>query len=124
MLNKIKIKKLNMITLLRQLVISLLNSKNYAGQRRHLKDRSSRPKVFCKKGVLKNFTKFTGNHLRQSLFLNKVVCLRPVTLLKKRLWRRCFPVNFVNFLFYRTPPVAASTKRRFSGKKKIPNSGK
>ena len=63
MLNKIKIKKLNMITLLRQLVISLLNSKNYAGQRRHLKDRSSRPKVFCKKGVLKNFTKFTGNHL-------------------------------------------------------------
>ena len=27
--------------------------------------------------------------------------LRPTTLLKKRLWRRCFPVNFVIFL--RTP---------------------
>ena len=26
---------------------------------------------------------------------------RPATLLKKRLWPRCFPVNFVNFL--RTP---------------------
>ena len=27
--------------------------------------------------------------------------LRPATLLKKRLWHRCFPVNFVKFL--RTP---------------------
>ena len=34
--------------------------------------RSSRPKVFCKKGVLRNFTKFTGKHLCLSLFLNKV----------------------------------------------------
>ena len=30
------------------------------------------PEVFCKKGVLRNFTKFTGKHLCQSLFLNKV----------------------------------------------------
>ena len=30
--------------------------------------------------------------------LNKVSGLRPKTLLKKRLWRRCFPVNFVKFL--------------------------
>ena len=29
--------------------------------------RSSRPEVFCKKGVLKNFPKFTGKHLCQSL---------------------------------------------------------
>ena len=29
---------------------------------------SSRPYVFCKKGVLKNFIKFTGKHLCQSLF--------------------------------------------------------
>ena len=28
-------------------------------------------------------------------------CQRPATLLKKRLWRRCFPVNFAEFL--RTP---------------------
>ena len=37
----------------------------------------------------------------QSLFFNKVACLRPVTLLEKRLWRKCFPLNFVKFL--RTP---------------------
>ena len=30
--------------------------------------RSSRPEVFYKKGVLRNFTKFTGKHLCQSLF--------------------------------------------------------
>ena len=46
----------------------------------------------------RNFTKFTG--------------LRSATLLKKRLWYRCFPVNFVKFLkntfLQRTPLVAAS----------------
>ena len=34
--------------------------------------RSSHPEVFCEKGVLRNFTKFTGKHLCQSLFSNKV----------------------------------------------------
>ena len=63
--------------------------------------RSSRPEVFCKKGGLKNFTKFKRKHLCQSLFFNKVAGLRPTTLLKKRLWLRCFPVDFVKFL--RTP---------------------
>ena len=63
--------------------------------------RSSRPEVFCKKGVLSNFTKFTGKHLCQRLFFNKVAGLRPATLLKRSLWHRCFPVNFVKFL--RTP---------------------
>ena len=33
--------------------------------------------VFCKKGVLRNLTKFTGKHLCQSLFFNKVAGLRP-----------------------------------------------
>ena len=33
--------------------------------------------MFCKKGVLKNFVKFTGKHLCQSFFLNKVAGLRP-----------------------------------------------
>ena len=28
--------------------------------------------MFCEKGVLKNFTKFTGKHLYQSLFLIKL----------------------------------------------------
>ena len=42
--------------------------------------------------------KFTGKHLCQSLFFNKVVGLRPATIFKKRLWHRYFPVNFVKFL--------------------------
>ena len=36
------------------------------------KQRTSPPNVFCKKGVLENFTKFTGKHLCQSLFLIKL----------------------------------------------------
>ena len=34
--------------------------------------RSSHPEVFCKKVALRNFAKFTGKHLCQSLFFNKV----------------------------------------------------
>ena len=59
--------------------------------------RSSRPKMLCKKCGLGNFAKFTGKHLCQSLFFNKVAG-RPATLLKKRLWHRCFPVKFAKFL--------------------------
>ena len=36
-----------------------------------------------------------------TVFLNKVADLRPATLLKKRLWRRFFPVNFEKI--FRTP---------------------
>ena len=54
--------------------------------------------VFYKKGILKIFAKFTGKHLRQSLFFNKVGDLSLVTLLKKRLWHSCFPVNLSKFL--------------------------
>ena len=41
-------------------------------------DRSSRPEVFCRKGVFRNFAKFTEKHLCQSLFLNKVEALAQV----------------------------------------------
>ena len=51
-----------------------------------------------KEGVLRNFTKFPGKHLHQGPFFNKVADLSPATLLKKRLWRSCFPVNFAKFL--------------------------
>ena len=54
-----------------------------------------------KKGVLRNFPKFTGKHLGQRLFFDKVARIRPAALLKKGLWHRCFPVNFAKFL--RTP---------------------
>ena len=65
------------------------------------KGRSSRPEVFCKKGVFRKFAKFKGKHLCQRLFFNKVAGMRPATLLKKNLWYRCFPLNFAKFL--RTP---------------------
>ena len=58
----------------------------------HSQFTSSRPEAFCKKSVLRNFAKFSGKHLCQSLFLIK------------RLWYRCFPVNFAKFL--RTPILA------------------
>ena len=61
--------------------------------------RSSHQTCSIKKGDLKNFAKFTGKQLCQSLFLNKG--LRPATLLKKRLWHKCLPVNFAKFT--RTP---------------------
>ena len=60
--------------------------------------RSSRPEMFCRKDAFRNLEKFTGKHLCQSLFFNKVAGLRPAALLKKRLWHRCFPVNFSKFL--------------------------
>ena len=43
--------------------------------------RSSRPEEFCKKSVLRNFVKFIGKHLCQSLFFNKVAGLRTGRLL-------------------------------------------
>ena len=46
--------------------------------------------VFCiRKGVLRNFAKFTGKHLCRNLFFNKAAGIRQ------------FPVNFAKFL--RTP---------------------
>ena len=56
------------------------------------------PEVFFQKRCSWNFAKFTGKHLCQSLFFNKVAGLRPATLLKKKLWHSCFPVNFGKFL--------------------------
>ena len=52
--------------------------------------------MFCKKGVLKNFVKFTGKHLSQSAFLimkQAATC----NFIKKRLWPRWFPVSFSKF---------------------------
>ena len=65
--------------------------------------------VFRKKGVLRNFTKFTGKHLYQSLFFNRVADLGPAALLKKGLLHRCFPVNLAKFL--RTPFFRNTSRR-------------
>ena len=64
---------------------------------RKSKIRSSRLEVYGRKGVLRNFAKSTGKHLCQSPF-KKVSGLRPATLLKKRVWHKCFPENFAKFL--------------------------
>ena len=62
-----------------------------------------------RKGVPRNFAEFAGKYLCQSPFFNKVAGLRPVTLLKKRLWHRCFPANFVKF---RRTPFLQNTSGR------------
>ena len=49
--------------------------------------------MYCKRGALRKFSKFTRKHLCQ-----RALGLRPATLLKKTLWLRCFLVNFVKFL--------------------------
>ena len=70
-------------------------------------NRSSRLEVFCEKGVLRNFAKFTGKHLCQSLFFNKVAGL----------WHRCFPVNFAKIFkstfFTEHLGTAASKNNKF-----------
>ena len=52
--------------------------------------RSIQQRCSVKKGIVKNFSKFTGKHLCQSF--------RPAALLKKRFWHWCFPLNFAKHL--------------------------
>ena len=66
--------------------------------------RSSRLEVFCKKGVLRNFSKFKVKHLCQSPFFNKVAKIE--TLAQVFSYEFCEIAK--NILFYRAPPVAAS----------------
>ena len=51
--------------------------------------------VFCNKGVLSNFSNFTGKHLS---FFNKVAGLTACNFIKKRLRHSCFLTRFVKFL--------------------------
>ena len=70
----------------------LLKAVNYF-RKKNLNHQKQSPR-----GVLLNFAKFTVKHLCQSLPFNKIAGLRPATLLKERLWHRCFLVNFAKFL--------------------------
>ena len=63
--------------------------------------KSSHWRFSVRKGVLRNFAKFTGKHLCQSLYLNKVADLRPL--------HRCFPVNFAK-------PLRTSFSQNNSGR--------
>ena len=74
--------------------------------------------MFYKKDVLRNFEKFTGKHLCQRLFLNKVAGLRPkaCNFIKKKSLAQMFSCEFFeiskNTFFHRTPLVAASERCR------------
>ena len=57
---------------------------------------SNHRRCSVRKGVLRNFVKFTGNYL--------------CSLIKKKLWRKCVPVNFAKFL--RTPFLQNTSRRQ------------
>ena len=66
----------------------------------HLKiliNRISHPELLYKKGVLKNFAKFTLVTLVTQSFFERSCRILPEILLKETLWYRCFPVNFEKF---------------------------
>ena len=73
--------------------------------------RSSRPEEFCKKIVVRNLTEFTGKHLCQSLFFNKVAG-QACNFIKKETIAQVFSCELCqisNMTFsHRTPLVAAS----------------
>ena len=70
--------------------------------------------MFCVKGVLRNFTKFRGKHLCQSLFFNKITSLRPeaCNFINKETLVQVLSCEFCetskNTFSNRTPLVAAS----------------
>ena len=69
--------------------------------------RNSHWRRSARNNLLKNFAKFTVKHLCQDLVFTKLAGLRPATLLHRRLWNGCFPVDVAKFLrapFYRTLP--------------------
>ena len=59
------------------------NTNEISAHKRHSRVRSSHQRCTLKSDVLKNFAKFRGKHLSQSLFFHKVAALRPATLLKR-----------------------------------------
>ena len=64
--------------------------------------RSSCLRLSIIKDIIRNFAKFIRKTpARESLFLIKLQIwgARPAILFKKRLWHRCFPVNFAKFLW-------------------------
>ena len=69
------------------------------------KQKKQSPRRLLSKGVLRNFAKFTGKHLCQSLFLS-------LNFIKKETLAQVFSCEFSeiskNTFFYRTPLVAAS----------------
>ena len=73
--------------------------------------RSSRLEVFCRKGVLKNFAKFTRKSLCQILFFSKVTGLRPVLflLILHNVYMIIYDICiYITYRSYDAPPYANS----------------
>ena len=71
-------------------------------------NRSSRLELFCKKGFLKKFAKFTGKHLYGSLFFNKNAACKARKFIKKENVFSCkFHKIFKNIFF--TEPLRTAT---------------
>ena len=71
------------------------------------------PEAFRKKGVLKNFAKFTGKHLYHSFFFNNVAGTAPAA----TLFSCEFCEIFNNTYLYRTPLMVASEAQYDSWKR-------
>ena len=56
--------------------------------------RSSHQRCFVRKDALRNFAKFTGNHLWQGLFFNKVVGVHACNFIKKEALAQVFSCEF------------------------------
>ena len=62
------------------LLTSHISQNIYFTERLQMTERSSHQRCSMRKGVLRNFAKFTGKHLCHSLFLNKVAGMRLASL--------------------------------------------
>ena len=71
--------------------------------------RSSHLWISVRKGVLRNIVKFSGKHLRQSLFFFINLQALACNFIKKWLWHGCFPVDFEKFL---RAPFSYNTSER------------
>ena len=95
----------------------LLLSFNYCSEKM---SRSSHQEVFCKKGVLRHFAKFTGKQLCQSLFFNKAAD-QACNFIKKETLAQVFSSQFCKIskstFSYRSLPLTASEFRNVHIKK-------
>ena len=80
----------------REYISKICNFKELFGYIATWKYRNSHQSCSIKKGVLRNFAKFTGKSLCQIIFSIKlqVSGLRPATLLKKEVLAQVFPCEF------------------------------
>ena len=71
--------------------------------------------MFCEKGVLRNFAKFTGKHLCQSLFFSIKLQASVCNFIIKEVLAQVFSCEFCeisqSIFSHRTAPVAASVFR-------------